>query len=750
MSKNIISFSLFFIVCAMSSASLAMASDHSKFDYFHWGAKVDVPEYVQEFKRKNPESLFISLRSEDEKALFILKSREIWLVEDGEDRKDGIEVSTVPDSIDISSAHYFDNKIYFGPSNLDTVIHSFDILEGIWGKIENAPTLEVGQPVISNIGNFLLLFTKDVAYKYNFKNKEWKQFSPPKESLGGMPSVVIGDNHLLFVNPKEPSRGAVYYIIPDKWYSVQLDFSEFHGDISDNNVSVVVDDGILIGKSTLPSRSLHPLDYIVILIAFIIILGVGILSSSKNSSSDEYFRAGRTVPWWAAALSIFATSASAITMMSMPAMAFYGDWSYLTIAIYMVLIQVPLFVYFYVPLIRKLNLSSANEYLERRFGVGIRTLGFISFSLNQIFGRMAAILLLPAIALNSLFGFPLNSSIAIIGVATTIFVTVGGFRAVIWTDVVLALIMIVAVVLCLGFALNGIELSYSEAKSTLLELDKLHMFEFSSDIAAPLAVFLFINSLFTSLSFIGDQNFVQRVQATSSLAASKRASVAQVLVGAPLNFLLFVLGTLIFLYITTRPEVISPQMKPDGIYPFFAAITLPAGGVGIVIMALLAATISTVSSALNSVSNLCIEDVFKRYKPDVSQTGIVVIARVLTILLGLLGTFIALLLANNDSLISVWNLFLAITGMIISPIAGAFILGVFTRRANTKGAWVGVFSALFANIITYNYVEIHPTAFLIIGVLVCVVMGYLASVFRSNGEQCVRELTVYDKSNVNP
>jgi Na+/proline symporter len=206
---------------------------------------------------------------------------------------------------------------------------------------------------------------------------------------------------------------------------------------------------------------------------------------------------------------------------------------------------------------------------------------------------------------------------------------------------------------------------------------------------------------------------------------------------------LFGLGTLLFLFYVTRANTLSPALKADGVFPFFAAQNLPPGLAGFVVVALLAATISTVSSAMNSVANLGVDDVYRRFVPRATDRSALMVGRIVTFGLGVFGTGAALLLARASGLQSVWDLFIMITGMVLAPITGIFVLGIFTRRANNFGIWAGTAAAIAANYYAKFHMDVHPMVYVTIGVFSCVVVGYLASYLAPKPETDLKGLTVF-------
>ena len=585
------------------------------------------------------------------------------------------------------------------------------------------------------------------AFSYHAERDEWKRLSPPPERLNGFVATACGHDHLLFFNANQPDdRIIAYHRITDSWFGMGHlpQAIEALGTASDGTEFTVWSKNETVsGKALLKPTKYGWADHLVVAILVLLLLGVGLYFSKKEKSSGDYFRGGQHIPWWAAGLSLFATGASAISLMAMPGKAFAENWIYFSSVFFIVIIQIPLVVWVYIPIARRLEISTANEYLERRFGLSVRMLGFVCYSLNQMLGRMASILLLPALAISAIFGMPMEYSILIMGVVTTLFVTMGGLEAVIWTDVLQAVIMMVAVVVCAAYAFFALDITGPVAMDLLGNLDKLQMFDFSFNWKAPVVVVLFLNIFASLLGMIGDQNFIQRVQCTPSEKEARKAIYTSLAVAIPMNLLLFGLGTLLFLFYATRADTLSPALKPDSIFPFFAAQNLPAGLAGFVVVALLAATISTVSSAMNSVANLGVEDVYRRFFPDVTDDQCLKVGRYLTFGLGVFGTGAALLLANTSSLQSIWDLFIMITGMVLAPITGIFVLGIFSRRANTFGAWIGTAASVGANVYAKFCMDVHPMVYGIIGVFSCIFVGYLASYLAPKSGKTLDGLTVY-------
>ena len=620
-----------------------------------------------------------------------------------------------------------------------------------WAECATLPQSSGEQPILVGLPGALYVAGAGIhgtdTYTYNASQDVWTQRSASPHDLRGMIATACGNDHILYFNGQAADDAMLaYHRTTDTWFAMgQLPSALQVLAVGSKGTEFTLYgiDSVVSGEAVLRATKYGWVDHSVVAVLMLVLVGVGLHFSKKEKSSGDYFRGGQRIPWWAAGLSLFATGASAISLMAMPGKAFAENWIYFSSVFFLVSIQLPLLLLVYIPVARRLEISTANEYLERRFNLSVRMLGFVCFSLNQMLGRMASILLLPALAISAIFGMPMETSILIMGVVTTLFVTMGGLEAVIWTDVLQAVIMLLAVVVCAAYAFFALDITGPVAFELLGNLDKLQMFDFSFNWQGPVVVVLFLNTFVGVLGMIGDQNFIQRVQCTHDEKESRKAVYTQLAVAVPMNLVLFALGTLLFLFYVTRADTLSPALKPDSIFPFFAAQNLPVGLAGFVVVALLAATISTVSSAMNSVANLGVEDVYRRFFPDVTDDQCLKVGRYLTLGLGIFGTGAALLLANMSSLQSIWDLFLMITGMVLAPITGIFVLGIFTRRANNFGVWAGTAASIAANYYAKFHMDVHPMVYMIIGVFSCTIVGYLASYLAPKTAKTLDGLTVY-------
>ena len=673
-------------------------------------------------------------------------------------RKDNTLISTpLPDlqvlMPDLKAA-IFSNKLYAIGSEAAFSLDLLDV-EAQWQELSSwnvtGATIAAAAPSAEKLFVFAENTAADAShatsiYAYSVLNG-FNHVGQTDHDVSDMHAAPMGEGHVVFISSTQPDDQILgYHAVTDKWVVLghlpeQMKAIGMIG--AGESFDLIGSQGAVKVKAIAPGTKFNWIDYSVVILFLVGMVLVGtILAKREKKSSQDYFRAGNRVPWWASGLSLFATGASAISLMAMPGKAYATDWVFMTVSFYTIITLLPLSYFVYIPIIRRLNVATANEYLERRFNIVLRMVGSIVWSLIQMLGRMAALMLLPAIAITAITGIPMEVSIVIMGIVTTCYVFLGGLEGVIWTDVFQAIIMILAVVISAAWALGGLEMGMSDAWASIQQAQKLHMFDWQISVVEPCVLIFLLNILITNMGYIGDQNYVQRIQCTATEKDAYKAVLTQVAVAVPLNAVLFTLGTILYLYYMEKPEMLSPAIKADGIFPFFAAQNLPAGLAGLVIAAILAATMSTLSSAINSVANLGVEDFYRRFKKKVADKECVVVGRVLTIGLGIFGTVAALVLANTN-LKSIWDLYLVILGMLLGAITGIYLLGIFTKRANSAGVLLGVIASLSATYYVNNYTHIHFLANLIVGVVSCYIVGYIASLIIPAKQKDINGLTVY-------
>jgi SSS family solute:Na+ symporter len=490
--------------------------------------------------------------------------------------------------------------------------------------------------------------------------------------------------------------------------------------------------------------SFHALDYVALLAYLVVIVGIGVYFSRRENTTDDYFLAGRRIPWWAAALSIFGTHLSAVTFMAIPAKAFTDDWVTILINLGIILVA-PVTVFCFLPFYRRLNVTTIYEYLEMRFSPGIRVYGSLSFVLLQL-AKMGVFLLLPALALATVTGFNVYVCIVVMGLLCTIYTVLGGIEAVVWTDVLQSCVLVGGGLLCIGVILGAEQFDLAGMLDVAIteEKNKFHIFTLEGGLNSSAFWVVIVGGFFIQMvPFTSDQTLVQRFLTTRDEKAAARSVWAHAAIVVPASLLFFGLGTALFVYYSSRTEMLpSGDVTNDVIVPWFIATQLPAGLAGLVIAGLFAATMSTVDSGMHSVATSLVNDVYRKLRPDAHDGQRLKVARILTVVAGLLGTLSAVMVSGIDAK-SLWDLILLLVGLFGSSLTGVFLLGVFTRRASTRGVALGVVASIGALIvIRLNPVPIHGFLTAAVGVLTCVSVGYLASIILPDPDRSLTNLTL--------
>ncbi len=573
----------------------------------------------------------------------------------------------------------------------------------------------------------------------------WRALAASPNWPTGATTVAFGQSHVFLIGGAAGSEVLAYHVITGTLVSLGRLPEGVAGRVGavtrEGHVVVVAGRRTFSMKPVPVETGYNWIDHAVVGAYLLAMVGMGFFFSRRGENSADFFRGGNRIPWWASGMSLFATGASAISLMAMPGKAFAGDWTYLTISFYTVMV-LPISMFFLAPLVRRLNIATANEYLEKRFGLVTRTFASLIFIFTQIAGRMASVMLLPAIALSAITGMSVVTCILIMGVITTIYTFFGGLEAVVWTDTVQGFIMAASIGGCLILVLTKLGMGPVEMWSKANEAGKFHMFDFSWDITEPTMLIFFIATVFTTLGSIGDQNFVQRVQCTPDMRQTRLAVGMQLVVAVPLNLLLFSLGTALYLFYRNNPGDLDPLMKTDGIYPYFVAQQLPPGLSGVVVAALFAATMSTISSSICSVSDLGVQDFYRRFNPDATDRSALILGRVLTAVVGVLGVVAAIWLSKSK-MTSVWDLATLVIGLISSGIVGLYFLGLLTRRANEAGAVTGILVGLGVIAVLRSFSDVTFWLYLPIGSVVTFAVGYAASLVLPGQARNLDGLTIY-------
>lgn len=498
----------------------------------------------------------------------------------------------------------------------------------------------------------------------------------------------------------------------------------------------------ILQGSVAPREYFSWLDYLVLAIYLLLMVGIGMYTSRNQGTTDDYFRGGQRIPGWAAGLSIYGTQLSAITFMSIPAKTYATNWNYFLLQITIILV-IPIITRYFIPFYRKLQITTAYEYLEKRFNYAARALASLLYIMLQV-GRLAIVLLLPSLALTLVTGIDVNLCILLMGVITIFYTMKGGIEAVVWTDVAQVVILLGGALLCLvmiPFQLSG---DMGDWWATIQQEGKLNIINEAFRFDEPtLWVVLLGGMAINVISYGADQSVVQKYLTTKDEAASSYSMKLGAWMALPSSLIFFSIGTFLYLYYREHPQKINYQLQSqDAIFPWYIVSELPAGITGLLIAAVFAAAMSTLSSSMNSVTTALITDFYRRAVPHKDEKSYLKTAKIFTLTIGVIGTGLALLMAHWG-ISSLWDQFNTILGLFTGGLGGLFILGIFTKRTNAKGALTGL---IISGLIQY-YINQHTNINLLLyaftGLITCVIFGYLASYLFGAQQKAIQGLTIY-------
>ncbi len=428
-------------------------------------------------------------------------------------------------------------------------------------------------------------------------------------------------------------------------------------------------------------------DYLVVVLYLAGSVWLGLRFTRGQKSLERYFVAARSAPWWAAGISVIAANFSAISYMGVPAWVFQHDLR-LDLGIIWFPLQMMLVVYLFVPFMARLRLYTIYEYLEYRFDVSARLLASTLFVFVRG-GHLAIAIYAQALALSLVLHIPVTACIWVSGTATTLYTVFGGIEAVLWTDVMQFFVLVggifvilVAVLMPFGFDVGEVWRIASVGGHT-------KSFSFDLNLTAEVTVWaIFFGNLILNLSSYGsDQVIVQRYFTAGSKRGMARAVLLNGFLTVPLVLLLDFIGLAFVAYYKQHPALQASLPKPDQVLPHFVTNVLPTPLPGLVIAGILAATMSTLSSGLNSLCTVSMMDFYRRFKPaDSAGQNDVKTARWLTFGWGIAITFSAMFMGALGPIVEGT---LKVLGFLSGPLLGMFLLGILTRRANTVGVLVG-------------------------------------------------------------
>ena len=465
------------------------------------------------------------------------------------------------------------------------------------------------------------------------------------------------------------------------------------------------------------------LDWMVLAAYFLGTMSIGFYFYRKSRNTEGFMAAGRSLPGWACGLSILATYLSSISFLALPGKAYAANWNPFVFSLSLP-VAAWLAVRFFMPYYRSTGDVSAYAHLESRFGPWARIYASFFYILTQL-ARMGVVMYLMAMPLCVLLQKDIRWIILFTGISVTVYAFVGGIVAVIWADALQAIVLMVGAAVCSILILFNMPEGPSQIFQIAAQNNKFSLGDFGPSLTESTFWVVLVYGIVINLQNFGiDQSYIQRYIASKSDREARKSIWIGALLYIPLSALFFFIGTQLFAFYQVRPdyrhevkqivaeqrlvheginrqsadfdtqrqnkaEGLTDQDIGDGVCPHFIGRMLPQGVTGLLIAAIFAAGMSTVSTSLNSSATLLVTDWYQRFIwPKADERHLMKALYLTTIFWGVLGTGVAILLTRtSESILDIWW---TLAGILGGGMIGLFLLGMISRKVHNPVAAVSV------------------------------------------------------------
>ncbi len=490
--------------------------------------------------------------------------------------------------------------------------------------------------------------------------------------------------------------------------------------------------------------SLDFLDWVVIAAYMVGMVGLSLYLRRGQKSQRDYFLGGNTTGPLPIALSTMATQSSTNSMLGIPAFVgftAYGGLVWLQGEVALPFAMIFLMVFLF-PVFRSLNLISIYGYLETRFGVGTRTVASLLFQIVRALATGVTVYGI-SLVLQHILNVPFWMAVLLLGTITIVYDTIGGMKAVIWSDVIQMIIIFGTVFIAIGVALNKIG-GVGEALE-LFDHNRLRGLDLSGHGFGDGHTYAFLPSffgiIFLSISYYGcDQTQAQRELATRNVDDTNMALFLGGLLRFPLILSYCVLGLCIGAYAAAHPEflnsipatdtgAVAPEPNFNLAVPVFVSQNFPHGLIGLVVVGLFAAAMSSLDSALNSLSAASMQDILPRFlKNEITQRQELVFSKLLTVFWG--GVCLSFAFVVGDISATVVESINKIGSILYGPTLALFVMGVLSRRTNGPGVVGGLIAGILCNLCLWRFQpDVSWLWWNVTGFAASCISGYILSLF---------------------
>lgn len=461
------------------------------------------------------------------------------------------------------------------------------------------------------------------------------------------------------------------------------------------------------------------LDFIVffVFVGGVALFGCSFYKSSKKGAS-AFTKAEGAIPTWVVGMSIFATFVSSISFLGIPGNSYAGNWYQMTFAL-TIPIATWLAAKVFIPLYRGVGSVSAYHYLEMKYGYWARCYVALCYLLTQVC-RVGSILLLLALPISTMFGWNIGAVIIVTGLITLIYSVLGGISAVVWTDAIQGIILIVGAVLCGAIISFGMPEGPGQVIRIGAEAGKFSLGGLSLTLREPTFWVVLLYGIFMNLQNYGiDQNYVQRYMTAKSTGEAVKATLFGGLLYIPVCMVFCYIGTALFAYYTAQPDLLPEGTAADKVFPYFIVHGLPTGLTGLVIASLFSAGMSTVATSINSSATIVFTDFYQKLHPgeDDGKRHMKVLYLTSTVV-GLIGIGVGLAMMSVNGILEAWW---KLASIFSGGMLGLFLLSLVCRKINRTAAVIGVIVGLL--IIVYMSLPVFKSP----------IHTYLTIVFGTTG-----------------
>ncbi len=466
------------------------------------------------------------------------------------------------------------------------------------------------------------------------------------------------------------------------------------------------------------------LDGAIIAGAVLLLFVISYVFGRKEKDTEDYFLGGRRVPWIVACLSFVATEISALTIVGMPHKAFVEDWRWIQFILGLALARV-IVAFLFIPAFYKHRCTSIYEFLGHRFGPATQYTSSIYFLITRLLASGLR-LYVTCMAVGLLMDWPLVATISLFTVISILFIGFGGIKAVVWAGAYEALFFVAAGAMVVAYLVGHMDNGVVSALQTAREAGRLSTFDFRLNLNDAGTFWAAMTcGFFTGLvSFGADQEMVQRLLTVETRRGSQKTIVTTIVTALPVYWLYLLIGTLLYVFYSQHPELPQPQ-KAKEVFPYFARTVLPAGIKGLVLGAVIMASID---SPLSSLSSSFVSDIYRRLiRTQASERHYLLVSRIAVVCFGLVLAGIAFACSPVESLVDFAFQVFALPG---GPMLGVFLLGLLTRRrANLTNIPAMLISTAICTVLLIliwtGTLRLGWTWLIVVGTASTMILGYL-------------------------